>query len=129
MEQKQSIREMVVESLGVKAAPIRRQRLVDSMVEEALDKQNAVLLKAHTAIEEQEGLVKSLSNPDVRNFSAPDSPPSTSFSEKRVGELKKAKERLVKLIAAFDRAMDQGDFKELGNLLNQGGPAKGTDGQ
>ena len=125
-DEKKSIKELVLERLA-KSGPASLDRVVDAMVKETEDKRHELLLKAIKLQEDYEKQVQSAGRPDQHSYDGNGVEISSSYSQSALKALKSAKEKLNKLSACFDKCLEAPTaelFKELGNLVAQGGNAK-----
>lgn len=118
MEGKKSIKELVAENLA-SANDERKSRVVELLAEQTKDKQVQMIVKG---IEAKEQADKELANiRPSRTFNSDGTMASEFFTQEGLGQRKKAQEKCAQLTQALDKAIDEGNFEQLGKLVKGGG--------
>jgi hypothetical protein len=117
-EPKKSIKELVAESLAG-SSDERKRRVVEHLTEQALVVQVNQILKGKELLETAE---KDLANirPD-KTFTPAGELIAETFTQDKLNQQRKAKEKVTQLTQALDKALDEGNFDQLAKLVKSGG--------
>jgi hypothetical protein len=118
-----TIQEKVAQGIA-NLGPQVESTVVDMLVDKELQRRTPPIVQGLDKLGELDGELKKADKPDDRTFNKDGSVKDESYSSKKIEEIKKIKERIQKLTNAINKALDNGDLKELNQLLQQGGKDK-----
>jgi hypothetical protein len=123
-----TIQEKVAEAIA-NLGPQVESNVVDVMVDKELQKRTPVIVQGLEKIAEFKVELKKVDRPDVKTLNADGSVKDESYSPKKFEEVKKIKERIEKFTNATNKALTDGDLKELNQLLQQSGGKDKSEGK
>ena len=118
-----TIQEQVAAGIA-KLGPRVETTIVDMMVDKELERRTPPIVQGLDRLSEFDVELKKTDKPDVKTLNADGSLKDESYSPKKFEEVKKIKERIQKLTNAINKALDNGDLKELNQLLQSSGKDK-----
>lgn len=118
-EPKKSIKELVAERIAGSGG-VRISRVVDILAEQVLDKQVEQLKKGLELKDEAEKALSTI-KPDKQLHPETGAVLQEFFTPQKLGEKRKAQEKLDRITKALNLAIDDGNFEQLSNLVKGGG--------
>ena len=117
MSRATSINEKINELLSASGGEVEK-RVIDARVERGLGERVRLFDKAITSALEMEAELAKASKPDQRIVNLDGAVQSEGFSPGRVEQIKKVRKKLEKPTAAIEKAISDGDWKELKKVVN-----------
>jgi hypothetical protein len=107
------------ETVGARLSQIGesiQERVINIFVEEEIEKRKKQVVGAYSEYDDLFKREKRLGKPDIVGYDNQGAPAQAYFSKQRLDELKKVRERMVKLEKAIEDAILKSNFEKLNSL-------------
>ncbi len=118
----QLVQERITERVGGLTVALQAS-VVDHYVAKEEKRRADLLLRGYDKVNSLTAELAKINKPDLVGFDANGQPVSQNYSQAKIAEMKKAREKLQKLTAAFEQAFGGGPFEPLEKALQGGDDA------